>query len=170
MMARRWFTHFIFSTLLALGGVAACGPSSGQVKAAREASYRTDADTVFRAVVQQVGKKYKVINADAASGMLRTEDRWYEKDGTYEDKKANGGEIVEDGSVVMHYLVKLAGGPAEYKIEVIPMVAQMRNGYAAPVKLAPDDLQMPGWVIGKTDDLYLSIHESLKLYATTPGQ
>lgn len=170
MMARRWFTHFIFCSLLALGGVVACGPSSGQVKTARDASYRTDADTVFRAVVQQVSKKYKVINADAAQGMLRTEDRWYEKDGTYEDKKANDGVIGEDGTIVMHYLVKLAGGPSEYKVEVIPMVAQVRNGYAAPVKLKPDDIAMPGWVIGKTDDLYLSIYESLKLYAVAPGQ
>lgn len=168
MMARRWITRVLLASTLALAG-AACGPSAAQVKTAKEASYRTDADTVFRVVVAQVSKKYKVINADAKAGMLRTEDRWYEKDGTYEDKKANDGQIVEDGSVVMHYVVKLAGGPSEYKVEVIPIVAQVRNGYAAPFKLAPDDLQMPGWVHGKTDDLYLAIYESLKVYAVQPG-
>jgi hypothetical protein len=169
-MSIRW-TSLAISFALALGLLvsAACGPSSGQVKTARTASYKTDSDTVFRAMVQVVGKKYKVINADAASGMLRTEDRWYEKDGTYEDKKANDGIIVEDGSVVMYYLVKLAGGPTEYKVEVIPFVAQMRAGYAAPVKLEPDDMQIPGWVQGKTDDLYVGIYEALKPYAVSPG-
>jgi hypothetical protein len=140
------------------------------VKTARSASYRTDANTVFRAVVSVVGQKYKVINADAAAGMLRTEDRWYEKDGSYEDKGANEDSVLaEDGSIVMYYLVKLAGGPTEYKVEVIPMVAQVRNGYAAPVQLKPDDLAMPGFVHGKTDDLYVAIYESLKLYAVAPG-
>lgn len=148
---------------------AACGPSSGQVQTARTATYRTDADTVFRTVVTVVGKKYKVINADAASGMLRTEDRWYEKDGTHEDRKANDGVIAEDGAVVLHYVVKLAGGPTEYQVEVHPIVAQVRDGYAAPFKLAADDLAMPGFIHGRTDDLYLAIYEALKVHAVTPG-
>lgn len=169
MTNSRWSLLAIALGLALSLGTAACGPSSGQVKTAREASYRVDADTAFRAVVDTVARKYKVINADAPGGMLRTEDRWYEQDGTYEDKNANGGVMVESGSVVMYYLVKLAGGPSEYKVEVLPMVAQMRHGYAAPVKLQPDDLGYPGWVIGKTDDLYLEIHEALKAYAVTPA-
>ncbi len=152
---------------LALGATA-CGPSSGQVKTARAATYRADANTVFKAVVDVVGRKYKVINADAATGMLRTEDAWYEKDGTSEDKKANDGVIAEDGSIVMYYLVKLAGGPTEYQVEVHPMVAQVREGYAAPIKLAEDDMAMPGWIHGRTDDLYLGIYEALKVYAVAP--
>jgi hypothetical protein len=160
--------RFLLATIASLA-FAACGPSSGQVKTARTATYRTDADTVFRSVVTVVGKKYKVINADAASGMLRTEDRWYEKDGTSEDRKANDGVIAEDGSVVMYYLVKLAGGPTEYQVEVHPMVAQVRDGYAAPVKITEDDLAMPGWIHGRTDDLYLAIYESLKVHAVTPA-
>jgi hypothetical protein len=163
-MIRRLLTSLALSLFLA-----ACGPSSSQVKTAKTASYRTDADTMFKTVVQVVGQKYKVINADRVTGMLRTEDRWYEKDGTYEDKKANDGVMAEDGSIVMYYLVKLAGGPTEYKVEVIPYVAQVRIGYAMPVKLEPDDLQMPGWVHGKTDDLYVSIYEALKPYAVAPA-
>jgi hypothetical protein len=162
--------RFLLATIasLALASVA-CGPSSGQVKTARSASYKTDADTVFKAVVSVVGRKYKVINADAASGMLRTEDAWYEKDGTSEDKKANDGVIAEDGSIVMYYLVKLAGGPTEYQVEVHPMVAQVRDGYAAPIKIAEDDMAMPGWIHGRTDDLYLGIYDALKVYAVAPA-
>lgn len=162
---RRFLLAISATSLLALG---ACGPSSGQVKTARNATYRADADTVFRAVVTVVGKKYKVINADAASGMLRTQDYWFEKDGTSEDKIGEQGVRAEDGSIIMYYLVKLAGGPTEYKVEVIPMAAQIRTGYAAPFPLKEDDMAMPGWVHGKTDDLYLAIYEALKVYAVTP--
>lgn len=166
MKPRTW-PALVLGFALATGS-AACGPSSGQVKTARSATYRADADTVFRAVVDAVAKEYKVINADAPGGMLRTEDRWYEQDGSYEDKTADNAIIATDGSIVMHYVVKLAGGPTDYKVEVLPMVAQVRTGYAAPMKLEPDDVGYPGWIVGKTDNLYLAIHESLKAYVVAP--
>lgn len=169
-MKHRIWPALLLGLALAAGGASACGPSSGQVKTARTATYRADADTVFRAVVAAVAKDYKVINADAPGGILRTQDRWYEQDGTYEDKGAKDDSvIVQDGSIVMHYIVKLAGGPTDYQVEVVAMVAQVRSGYAAPVQLKPDDVGYPGWVIGKTDNLYLAIHESLKPYAVAPG-
>lgn len=170
MLSLRRFLLAGFAALALTSSFGACGPSSGQVKTARTASYKTDANTVFKAVVDVVGRKYKVINADAATGKLRTEDAWYEKDGTSEDKKANDGVMAEDGAIVMYYLVELAGGPDTYQVEVHPMVAQVREGYASPLKLAEDDLAMPGWVHGKTDDLYLAIYESLKLYAVAPAK
>ncbi len=147
----------------------ACGPSSGQVKTARTASYKTDASTVFKVAMSVVGRKYKIINADANSGLLRTEDAWYEKDGTSEDKKANDGVIAEDGSIVMHYLVEVGTVADGVQVRVHPMVAQVRNGYAAPIKIAEDDLAMPGWIHGRTDDLYLGIYDALKAYAVTPA-
>jgi hypothetical protein len=167
-MKHRTWPALVLGFALAIGA-AGCGPSSGQVKTARTATYRADADTVFRAVVAAVAKDYKVINADAPGGMLRTEDRWYEQDGSYEDKTADNDIMAADGSIVMHYVVKLAGGPTDYKVEVLAMVAQVRTGYAAPVRLQPDDIGYPGWVLGKTDNLYLAIYESLKPYAVAPA-
>ena len=34
-------------------------------------------------------------------------------------------------------------GP-DYKVEVVPVIAQFRNGYAAPFKMKPDDLSGAG--------------------------
>ena len=45
---------------------------------------------------------------------------------------------------------------------------QRREGYAAPIELKEDDMAVPGWVHGKTDDLYEMIYASLKTYAVVP--
>jgi hypothetical protein len=55
--------------------------------------------------------------------------------------------------------------PDTFKVEVTPQMQQRREGYAAPIELKEDDLSVPGWVHGKTDDLYETIYTSLKTYA-----
>ena len=44
---------------------------------------------------------------------------------------------------------------------------QPGSGYAQPVELKADDISVPGWVEGKSDDLYETIYASLKTYAVT---
>ncbi len=166
-MNHRWLASVIAALALLAG---ACGPSAGQVRAARAARYRADGDQLFRAVVDAVRTRHEVVSADARAGVIRTKDRWYEQDGTFEDKKANAqGVIVEDGSLVMHYDVAVVlASPGEYQVVVTPVVAQIRNGYASPFKIAPDDLAMPGWVHGKTDLLVLAIHDALERFQFAP--
>ena len=149
---------------------AACG--GGQAKAARNAQYKTDSSTIFKAVVDATGQKYKVDKADAPTLTLVTVARWYEPEGNLEDMDASGdAAMLQDGSILLRYLVRVVPGATEgsFKVEVTPQVKQMRTGYAQPMDLKPDDISIPGWVEGKTDDLYETIHASLKVYAVPAG-
>jgi len=152
-----------------VASMAGCGPSSGQVRAAREARYQADAGVVFKAAADAVAAKYKIQKADAAQGVIQTVPRWYEKDGTYEDKSADGAQVMaEDGSVLLTFHVRVVGQPGPFQIQVEPEAVQVRTGYAAPVPLKAGDPAMTSWISGKVDDLYLTIHESLKSYELAP--
>jgi hypothetical protein len=150
---------------LALAGCA----SSQTLQVAAEARYRGEHDAILETVVDTVrANKYEVVNLDPQAGLIVTQDRWYEKDGTYEDHKlrSDQGFIVEDGSILLRYEVKLRSLGAEYQVEITPIIAQYRVGYAAPMKLKPDDMTVPGWVHGKTEKLTLAIYNALAPYRT----
>lgn len=153
---------------LASVAMAACA-SNAAMQAAREARYQGDRMLMLETVLETVQAKYEVVNLNPETGVIVTRDRWYEKDGTFEDKKANEiGIIVEDGSLLLRYEVALRTAGPEYKVEVVPVIAQFRNGYAAPFKLKPDDLAVPGWIHGKTEKLTVAIYQALETYRVNP--
>lgn len=162
MLSRRALPVVAF----AIAALVACG--GGQSKAARTAQYKTDSRTIFKAVVDATGQKHKVDRADAPTLTLLTVPRWYESDGTAESMDASGERaMLQDGSIFLLYEVRVVPGTVDgaFKVDVIPHIRQVKTGYAAPIDLKPDDLQVPGWVHGKTDDLYETIYASLKTYA-----
>ncbi len=153
--------------LVALGLLlVACG--GGQAKVARTAQYKTDTTTIFKAVVDAAGKKHKVERADAPSLTLVTVPRWFEPDGTYAAKDADGGAMLQDGAILLRYLIQVVPGATEgtFQVQVTPQMRQVRSGFA-PTELKADDLSVPGWVHGKTDDLYETIYTSLQPYVVT---
>lgn len=159
--------------LLAVAGalLVACGPSSAQIKAAREARYQGSRDELFLAVSNAVGRDQTIEKVDADEGALLTRGRWYEADGTYEDR-ALGKESVrpEDGSIFLAFLVLVVGEAPPYQVKVEPVVQQIRSGYSANYQMKPDDPQMPGWVHGKVDDFQIELHGRLKRWEiAAPG-
>jgi hypothetical protein len=158
----------LVAALACLLVAAACG--GGQAKVARTAQYKADTTVIFTAVVDAAGQKYKVDKADAPSLTLVTVPRWYEPEGNLEDMDASGEAAqLQDGSLLLRWLIRVTPGAVDgaFKVEVVPQMQQMRSGYAKPVELKADDLSVPGWVHGKTDDLYETIYASLKTYAVT---
>jgi hypothetical protein len=152
-----------FSVAVVVTAVGCAGGAAMQ--AANEARYQGDRAAILEIVVNTVQSKYEVVKLDPETGLIVTRDRWYEKDGTFEDKKANEvGMIVEDGSILLRYEVALRPSGPDYKVEVVPVIAQFRNGYAAPFKLKPDDLAVPGWIQGKTEILTVAIYDALAKY------
>ena len=150
-------------------GVVGCGPSAGQVKQAKEARYQAEPNVVFKAAADAVASRYKIQNADAGAGVILTVARWYEKDGTFEDKAADGSQVMaEDGSVLLAFEVRVVGKPGPLQVQVVIHAKQIRSGYSALYELRQDDPAMPGWVTGKVDDLYVTIHDSLKGYQLSP--
>ena len=166
MLSRRALPLAAIACLL----VAAVACGGGQAKVARSAQYKADTTVIFKAVVDAAGQKYKVDKADAPSLTLVTIARWYEPEGNLEDMDASGEAAqLQDGSVLLRFLIRVTPGAVDgaYKVDVVPQIQQMRSGYAQPVELKPDDMAVPGWVHGKTDDLYETIYTSLKTYAVT---
>jgi hypothetical protein len=142
--------------------VAVLGCGSGQARTAREARYSASSDVVFKGVLRAVQTKYEVADADPQQRWLRTRERWFERDGTSEDRNADDAYIVRGGTIILAFEIAVKGAEGAYHVEVVPLVLEVLVGSPQPRRLAPDDPAMPGWVSGKIDNLYVMIYEQLK--------
>lgn len=159
----------VFALVAGLAFIA-CGPSSGQIKTARTARYQTTASATFQAGVAALAKNdYKVAAADPVAGKARTVERWYENDGTFVNTNSDGEVIKRDGMVVLILELAVVADGTMFRVEVTPVAAQFRNGYSALVPLKDNDAAMSSWIVGKVDNLYLSVYEALKSDAIAPG-
>lgn len=145
---------------------ASAGCASNAMQVATEARYQGNRSEMLELVVDTVrATKYEVIQMNPETGLIVTRERWYEKDGTFEDKKlASDDHWISDRAILLRYEVRLRTSGPEYQVEVVPVMLQHRVGYSAPVPLAPDDLAVPGWVHGKTEKLTVAIYDALAKY------
>jgi hypothetical protein len=164
-MTLRSIGLFVLATLL----LVACGPSSAQIKSARTARYNASASEVFQAAVAGLKDNQPVDKADPVTSTAYSKGRWYEGDGTYVAKDANDNPVVTTGAVVVAFEVKVVPDGAHFGVEVIPHVQQYRDGYSALFEIQPGSEQMPGFIIGLTDSIYLSIHGRLKGNVVVPS-
>lgn len=156
------FRSFAFTIVAALALVA-CGPSAAQVKAARTAQYHASASIVFQAAVGGLkDNKHEVDQADPSSGVALTKGRWFESDGNFVSKDADSKPMVRDGDVVVAFEVAVVAEGQDFRVDVIPHVQQLRSGYSALFEIKVGDPQMPGFISGLVDSIYLSIHGRLK--------
>jgi len=152
----------IVLVVAAIAALVACGPSSGQVRAARSARYSAEPGVVFEGVRDAVASLHRVTESDPLAGVMITEEKWYEVDGTSASRDANDNWLLGEGAVMLALQVAIKGEPGAWYVEVTPFVLQHQSGSPRPRQLAPDDPQMPGWVQGKIDNVYLAVHEHLK--------
>lgn len=152
----------ILAAVTAIALLVSCGPSSGQIRQAREARYDADAGVIWDNVLEAVGTVGKVEESDPSMGLIRTEAKWYEVDGTTARRDAEDNWMLGEGAVMFALLVGIKGEPGAWYVEVMPLALQHQSGSPQPRELAPSDPQMPGWVQGKVDNAYLAIHAQLK--------
>lgn len=142
------------------------GPSSAEVQEARSARYGTTPEAALDAAVQGAqDAKWKVEQVDPQALGFRTDAKWFEPDGTSEDKALGSEDNVvslEDGSILLAFIVYVKGADGDIAIEVQPKIFQKLAGSPQPVQLSEKDASLPGWVTGKIDNLYVSIHQRLK--------
>lgn len=149
--------------LVVVFGFVACGPSAAQVKTARTAKYRVTAAQAFQAGVAALDSNdFKIKVADPVASQAVTVSRWYEADGTFAAKDADGNPRLQDGAINLTVELEVLADGEAVRIDVRPVVVEMRTGYSQGVRIEPDSPQMPGWVTGKLDNVYLSIHDRLK--------
>lgn len=148
----------------------ACGPSATQVHTARTARYQVSAPEAFRAGVEALeAGGYRIRVLDDGANQAITVARWYESDGTYADKTlgAEGQVGVGEGDIRLAIeLAVVTDGGNGVVVQLVPRLQEYKAGMK-PMPIPPDSPQVPGWVTGKLDNLYLAIHDRLKGRAVT---
>jgi hypothetical protein len=153
---------------MVVAAVAACGPSSAEVKTAKTANYSGEGDAMFKIVVDTTAETYKI--ADAAKTedgfALVTESQWYSPEGGRQSAGAGDYVSIGDRSVRLSMLVEMMDmGSGRYMVTVTPKTFQAISGSPQPRELMPDDPGLPPWVSGRVDSLQLEIHKRLQNYA-----
>ncbi len=144
----------------------ACGPSSAEIRQAQTASYAGSPAEILAVIEQAVGQDYKI--ADVRRGedfAVVTEGQWYNPEGGRES--AGAGDVVQvvDRSVQLSLLVELVSMDMNrIMVTVTPKTMQYMAGSPQPRELKPDDPNLPPWVTGRVESLYVEINKRLKQY------
>jgi hypothetical protein len=150
--------------LIILAIAAACGPSSGELKAAKTAHYKGDKLAMFQIAKQVTESKYHLQKSDENALGMQTEGRWYTPEGLAASERSNDMRDVPDKSLNIALVVTLVPDGDAYVVNVKPLMMRYHAGSPKPEPVGENDPSVPGWAQGKVDQLALDIHEALKQY------
>ena len=157
-------------TLVLVAMLAACGPSSSEVKTAKLAEYKTTPTVLLHVAADAAAaENYKVAEVSEERGELITVPRWYESEGGLESAGAEGFTQVRPGSVQVSFIVRcVVDDDKLITVQVLPKTFQAIQGSPKPRELTPDDPNLPPWILGRADKLQLAIYDRAKPYAMAP--
>lgn len=152
--------------------VAACGPSTGQIKVAKTAQYKLPPKSMLDVAVQVAQQTYKLGALDIEGLRFATAPQWYHHDGgRISATNEFTGDFVNAGDrdVQVTLIVKIVSADLDRSmVEVTPKTFQVIAGSPQPRELTPDDPNLPPWVLGRADALAVSIYEQAKRYVASP--
>jgi hypothetical protein len=151
-----------------LVAVAACGPSSAELKTAKTTTYNASIDDMIEVAKQAVSQDYKVGGVNQGdcgdpdgqcTAEVITQERWYGAEGDLESPGAGDMTLVRNGSVMSQFIVTLhRTGAHSVVVEVIPKTFQY-IGTPKPRELAPDDPGLPPFIHGRADNLSFEVYK-----------
>lgn len=149
-------TRSLFALVVLL---AACGPSSAEIKQAKTARYTCDYDKVFKTVMEVVKEETPPLRfGDQERGLVYSTPRWHSPSGMR--KKPGAGDFAaEDLSFYVEVHVGKDG--AGFHVLVVPHITSQVSGSPRGREMTHDDANWPPWADGKADKVSLSIHEKL---------
>lgn len=151
---------------LAALALAACGgASSKQVTTARHTRYQGDKLELFAAAKAAAVEKYKLQKSDETTLGFQTEASWYNPDGQNISSTISDPRDAPDQSLSIALVVQLVLDDAHYAVHVTPMIQRYHKGRPNPDVVDPKDPSLPGWALGKAENLEVAIHEALQQYA-----
>lgn len=169
-----------FATVGVLGVVVAaaatgCAAGGHAVGAARAARYHGDRLAMFAALRSAVAAKYPLASSDETALRIETRARWYSPEGLGTTAEPSHDlRDMPDRSIHMKLMVALVPhGPdsALWMVSIEPTMMRYFTGRPNPDRLTLDDPSVPGWAIGKVDQLHAAIHEALQPYEVVrPGR
>lgn len=142
----------------------ACGPSSGELKAAKTAHYKGDKIAMFNAAKEVVEEKYKLEKSDENALGMQTVGRWYTPEGLTVGERNGDMREVPDQSLQIALVVTLVPDGDAYVVNVKPLYLRFHAGSPKPEPLGENDPSVSGWPQGKVDQLALDLHNALKQY------
>ena len=158
------------SLAVAIVLVAACGPSSSEVKTARATTYNGAPAELFAATKTAIEEMhYQIHSSNDGELTLDTLGIWYNPDGQIDTAIDNNIARLQEDSINMAFTVKLVQNNGTWRVDVTPHIGRKHGLTSTPDTIDPEDPSLPGWVAGKTDSLVLHIHDKLKQYAATGG-
>lgn len=150
-----------------------CGPSTAQLRQARESAYNTDFATVWNAIDAEMRERFgpdglKIV--DPVNGVI--ESKWK---GIEVHQEADGVGNVQGGTVaqkaragnLFRMVVRILPGGPPWNIFVDGEAAQYRAELAMLTPYRHGDIDEPQWVPGRIDAVVASLHDRLKAYAVT---
>ena len=145
----------------------ACGPSTADIRRAKETTYVGDPGEIFNAAQQVVAETYKIDDAGRSEEGFRlvTVEQWYSPEGGRQS--AGGGDFVQlvDRSVLLQMIVDVVPGASDRAVvQITPRTLQHISGSPKPRELAPTDPNLPSWVTGRVDQLHHDIYQGLQRY------
>lgn len=152
------------------GWVGGCAASSQSVEAGRSARYRGDKLVLFAGAKAAVESKYRVAVSDETTLRIETAGRWYTPEGLGASERDDMRDV-PTRSVHLKLVVKLVPDGDVWAVSVEPLMMRYFAGRPNPDVLAPDDPSVPGWAIGRIEQMHAAIYEALKGYSvpTMPG-
>lgn len=145
--------------LAAAVALAACGPSSAEIKQARTATYTCDVDQIVQAAVAVVKEETPPLgDVDREIGKVTSAFRWHTASGM---KKAAGSAVLDEGDLGFQLEVEVASADPGYRLRVIPRVFSQSPDTPRGREMSREDANWPGWADGKAETVQLEIHNKL---------
>jgi hypothetical protein len=139
--------------------LAACGPSSGEIKQAKTARYTCPGEQVFQAAVDAVKEETPPVGAaDPGSGVVTSDFRWHSSSGM---RKEAGAAQLDQGDVGFVVEVYIGKDQVGYHIRTRPRVFSQSPDTPRGREMTREDANWPGWAEGKADRVQIMIHEKL---------
>jgi len=154
--------------VLALALAASCGPSSAELKTARDTTYKGPPAALFAGAKAAIDTQHYKIKLEDPDGLkLVTEPIWYTPDGTADiGSVGNNISQYQQDSINLGFVVELPkSGADSYKLSVTRIVLRKHGLSSNPETMDPEDPAVPPWVAGKGSTLEIALHDALKAYA-----
>ena len=153
--------------LLALAlALAACGPNAAEMKTAKTTTYKMKADDLLQLAADIAKPQYGIATVDMENHTFMTAPHYYGPEGDLESPGAGGFVHMPNHTVEVTFVVQVVEfGGGDVGVTVTPKTFQTIEGSPKPRELAPDDPNLPPFVLGRADQLALDIYSEAKPYA-----
>lgn len=148
--------------------LAACGPSSKEMGAAKTAHYKGDKIVLFNAAKAATEEKYKIAKSDETALGFQTLGKWYGPDGLVTDQQEDMLKV-PDRSLNVVLIVTLVPDGDLWVVKVVPQMMRYFQGRPNPDHLTPNDPSVPGWANDRVESLQFDIYNALKQYEMKAG-